>query len=58
MSILVKLSSLALRPALGGIARLVLKGALAPFTDETVNAVENYLVTRFTDSSQQLRTAL
>ena len=58
MSLLVKLSSLALRPVLGGAAKVILQGIEFKYTDETVSAIENFFVTRFTDPSKHLRNAL
>jgi serine/threonine protein kinase/F0F1-type ATP synthase assembly protein I len=58
MSLLLKISSFALRPVLGGAAKLILQGIDFKLTDEAVSAVESYFVTRFTDPSKNLRNAL
>ena len=58
MSIVAKLSSLALRPVLGGVVEAVLPGVEFGYSDQAANAVEHFLVTRFTDPSKQLRSAL
>ncbi len=58
MSLLVKVSSLAMRPVLGGAKKLVLQGVGHWSSEETANAIEDFFVSRFTDPSQQLRKAL
>ena len=58
MSIVAKLSTLALRPVLGGVVEAVLPGVEFGYSDQAANAVEQFLVTRFTDPSKQLRSAL
>jgi serine/threonine protein kinase len=52
------LHAFALRPLLGGVARMILPGVEAKYTDAAISSVENYLVSRFTDPSRELGAAL
>ena len=58
MSLLAKLSSLALRPVLGGVVGAILPGIEFDCSDEAASAIEQFFVSRFTDPSKQLRSAL
>jgi hypothetical protein len=58
VSLVAKLSSLALRPVLGGVVGVVLPGVEFGYSDEAACAIEQFFVSRFTDPSKQLRTAL
>src|SRR3954453_11054423 len=58
MSIVAKLSSLALRPVLGGVVKAVLPNVEFCYSDQAASAVEQFFVPRFTDPSKQLRSAL
>jgi TPR repeat protein/tRNA A-37 threonylcarbamoyl transferase component Bud32 len=58
MSLLSRLSSLALRPLLPGIARLAAEAADCALAKVGVDVVEKYLVSRFTDASQEVPKAL
>ena len=58
MSLMLKLSCLALRPVLGGAAKLILQGIEFKAAEEAVCAVESYVVACFNDPSKNLRNAL